>query len=101
MWTSWALTWRFYFGVGGRGVSILQILWVVSRILFLQVVVEKSMAPLLRTPVPVKLRFFDFPFCHILSAFNRESSLLLIDHVVRLSHPDNPGQSPPPPSHGP
>lgn len=57
MWTSWALTWRFYFGVGGRGVSILQILWVVSRILFLQVVVVKSMAPLLRKPVPVKLRF--------------------------------------------
>lgn len=57
MWTSWALTWRFYFGVGGRGVSILQILWVVSRILFLQVVVVKPMAPLLRKPVPVKLRF--------------------------------------------
>lgn len=58
MLTSWALIWRFVFLGGGVGVkSILQLLWVVTRILFLRVVVVKSVAPLLRKPVPVKLRF--------------------------------------------
>ena len=47
----------FIYIFGRGGVSILQLLWLVSRILFLQVVVVKSVAPLLRKPVPVKLRF--------------------------------------------
>ena len=47
MLTSWALIWRFvFFWGGGVGVkSILQLLWVVSRILFLWVVAVKSVAP--------------------------------------------------------
>lgn len=47
----------YFGGRWGVGGSILQLLWVVSRILFLRVVVVKSVAPLLRKPVPVKLRF--------------------------------------------
>ena len=46
-----------YIFVRGGWVSILQLLWLVSRNLFLRVVVVKSVAPLLRKPVPVKLRF--------------------------------------------